>query len=126
MLLKKLHRSFVLLCRRQRRKCSQISSFPGLRIFLSRVQAELTRFQFANHEQKDARQGVRVGARRPEQTAKQTLLSRIVVQVLPQPPLDFASVHSFAAAVVSNLITLDLTQTEIARFRMREVKAAHA
>lgn|SRR5579863_6667383 len=50
----------------------------------------------------------------------------IVIQVLPQPSLDFGYTHSLALGVVGNLIPVDFTQAEITRFRMSEVKATHA
>src|SRR6266498_3682138 len=53
-------------------------------------------------------------------------LRRFVIQVLSEPSLDFVNVQAFTLTVIGNLITLNLTQTEIARFRMGEVKAAHA
>ena len=55
-----------------------------------------------------------------------TLSRRIVVQVLPEPPLDFSYAHPLAFAVVGDLIAVNLTEAEIARFRMGEVKATHA
>ena len=46
--------------------------------------------------------------RKPQAAVIQSLLRRIVVQVLPQPSFDFRYAHSFALAVVGNLITADL------------------
>src|SRR5579872_1484114 len=62
----------------------------------------------------------------PKCTDIQTLLRRIVIQILAEPALDFVNVHGFALTIVNDLITLDLSENEIARFRVREVKAAHA
>src|SRR5581483_1200851 len=56
----------------------------------------------------------------------QLLFHRVVIQVLSQPPFDFLHGHSFALAVVGNLITFDLAEAEIARFRMGKVKAVYA
>lgn len=56
----------------------------------------------------------------------QLLFRRIVVQVLPQPPLNFGHAHSFALTVVGDLVAIDLAEAEISRFRMSEVKTAHA
>ena len=55
-----------------------------------------------------------------------TLLRRVVVQILPQPALDFANAHIFALAVIGNLVPLNLAEAEVARFRMSEIKAAYA
>src|SRR6516162_7093150 len=54
------------------------------------------------------------------------VLFRVIVQVLPQPSFDFGLAHYFALGVVGNLVTVDLAQTEITRFRMSEIKATHA
>src|SRR5215469_7050762 len=55
-----------------------------------------------------------------------SLLRRIVVQVWPQPSLDFVNAHPFAIGVVGNLIAIDLPQAEVTRFRMGKVKTTHA
>ena len=52
LLLEKLYCAFVLLRRSQRRKRPKVPLLPSLGIFLSRVQAILTRFQFADHANK--------------------------------------------------------------------------
>jgi hypothetical protein len=41
------------------------------------------------------------------------LFRRIVVQVLPEPSLDFSHAHPFAFAVVGDLIAVDLAEAEI-------------
>jgi hypothetical protein len=41
------------------------------------------------------------------------LLGRVVIQVLPEPSLDFRHAHPLAFAVVGNLVAVDLAQTEI-------------
>jgi hypothetical protein len=56
----------------------------------------------------------------------QTLFRGIVVQVLSKPSFDFGYAHSFAFAVVGDLITADLAQAEITRFWMGKIKTTHA
>lgn len=57
--------------------------------------------------------------------AAQACLSGIVVQVRPEPSLDFGYAHSLALLVVHHLIAADFSQTEIPRFRVSEVQPAH-
>jgi hypothetical protein len=59
--------------------------------------------------------------RSPNQAAIRLLLGRIVVQIWSQPSFDFARIHSFAFGIVGDLVTIDLAQAEITRFRMGEV-----
>src|SRR5579872_135752 len=54
------------------------------------------------------------------------LFRRIVIQALSKPAFDFVDVHSFALAVIGDLIAVDFAKAEITRFRMGEVKAAYA
>src|SRR5712691_4050506 len=61
-----------------------------------------------------------------ERPQVRTLCRRVVVQVLPEPSLDFCHAHPLAFAIVGNLVAVDLTETEIARFRMGEVEPTHA
>src|SRR6266403_2254793 len=61
-----------------------------------------------------------------ERPQVRTLCRRVVVQALPEPSLDFCHAHPLAFAIVGNLVAVDLTETEIARFRMGEVEPTHA
>src|SRR4029077_10599191 len=56
----------------------------------------------------------------------QMLFSKVVIQVLPEPSLDFCHAHPLAFAVVGNLVAVDLAETEISRFRVCKVEPAHA
>jgi hypothetical protein len=49
MLLEILHFAFVLFGLFEGCECAQIAALPCLRIFLSRIQAKLSGFEFANH-----------------------------------------------------------------------------
>lgn len=42
----------MLLCRGKGRECSEVPALAGLGIFLARIEAIFTRFQFANHAEK--------------------------------------------------------------------------
>src|ERR1700674_5418674 len=50
----------------------------------------------------------------------------VVVQVLPEPSLNLSDAHPFAFAVVGDLITVNLAEAEISRFRVGEVESTHA
>jgi len=50
----------------------------------------------------------------------------VVIQVLPEPSLDFSYTHSLAFAVVGDLVAVNLSEAEISRFGMGEVEPAHA
>jgi hypothetical protein len=54
------------------------------------------------------------------------LFCRVVIQILPEPALDFAHAHSLAFAVVGDLIAVNLAEAEISRFGVGEVESAHA
>jgi hypothetical protein len=49
------------------------------------------------------------------------LFRGVVVQVLPEPSLNFSYAQSLAFAVVGHLVAVNLAEAEIARFRMGEV-----
>jgi len=54
------------------------------------------------------------------------LFRRVVVQILPEPSLDFSDPHSLAFAIVGDLIAVYLAEAEVSRFWMGKVKATHA
>jgi hypothetical protein len=53
----------------------------------------------------------------PEEYSKEffgaRLIRRIVVQALPEPPLDFGNAHCFALGIISDLIAVDLAKAEV-------------
>ena len=49
----------------------------------------------------------------PLRAGIRVLFRRFVIQVLPEPALDFAHAHSLAFAVVGDLVTVDLAEAEI-------------
>jgi hypothetical protein len=54
------------------------------------------------------------------------LFRRVVVQILPEPSLDFSDPYPFAFAIVGDLIAVYLAEAEVSRFWMGKVKATHA
>ena len=48
---------------------------------------------------------------------------RIVIEIWPEPALGFRNAPPFAPRIILDLIALDLAEPEIARLRMREIKA---
>ena len=62
----------------------------------------------------------------PSQPQVRLLPRRIIVQVLPEPSLDFCYRHPLAFVIVSDLIAVNFSKTEIPRFRMGEVEPTHA
>src|ERR1700749_4721201 len=61
----------------------------------------------------------------PQHLHLAALFRGIVVQVLSEPSLNFSHAHSLAFAVIGNLIAVNFAKTEISRFRVCEVQAAH-
>src|SRR5580698_7811784 len=62
----------------------------------------------------------------PRRWARAAPLRRVVVQVLTEPSLDFGDCHPLALVIVVDLIAVDLSEAEVARFRMGEVETAYA
>ena len=58
--------------------------------------------------------------------AREALFGRVVVQILPQPSLDFRHTHPLAFLIVGDLIAVDLAKAEISRFRVGKVEPTHA
>src|SRR4030088_510908 len=56
----------------------------------------------------------------------QMLFRRVVVQILPEPSLDFCHAHPLAFVIVGDLIAVDLAEAEISRFWVGKVKPTHA
>jgi hypothetical protein len=56
----------------------------------------------------------------------QMLFRRVVVQILPEPSLDFCHAHPLAFVIGGDLIAVDLAEAEISRFWMGEVDSTHA
>src|ERR1700730_5034608 len=54
------------------------------------------------------------------------LFRRLVVQILPEPSLDFCHAHPLAFVIVGDLIAVDLAEAEISRFRVGKVEPTHA
>src|SRR5262245_65844696 len=52
------------------------------------------------------------------------LLLWLVIQIWRKPSLDFPHIHSLAPRVILNLISFDLAEGEIFRFRVREIQTA--
>jgi hypothetical protein len=53
------------------------------------------------------------------------LFRGVVIQILPEPSLNFCHAHPLAFVIVGDLIAIDLSQAEIPRFRVGEVEPAH-
>ena len=65
-------------------------------------------------------------AARAGRAARRRRRAGIVVEIRPEPALDFLHGHSLAQMVVEHLVAIDLAEAEIARLRMREIKSADA
>ena len=57
---------------------------------------------------------------------ERALFLGVVVQILPEPSLNFCHAHRLAFTVIGDLVAVDLAQAEISRFRVGKVESAHA